>query len=294
MRLRCEPTSARSLYFHAQFVAFCYRRGVEITLQQAVSDLRRVLEIIRDVAREVYATNADRHDPSHGDDNGTFAQLVWRNIANLSFQKLHQAGIPVRKVAGGAIEVISQHGPEGLQVPAHCPWKGAGQARTAQLGRQRRSTSGSCAKQRGSGQMAFDQDPDWADSFAEAVRQGHVRIVHTGDPETGNCVIEVGLPRDNREGGSPWLDGTIEIHNDLQSGLPAPRSAVSELVVHGELPEGSLSDQDHELASDVDPDENRTAEEEAPKAPDHTDLKENDLPLRRRTEETREERENTD
>ncbi|MDX3777503.1 hypothetical protein ACK389_21465 [Streptomyces antibioticus] len=268
---------------------------MEITLQQAVSDLRRVLEIIRDVAREVYATNADRHDPSHGDDNGTFAQLVWRNIANLSFQKLHQAGIPVRKVAGGAIEVISQ--PWVLRVykfPLTAP--GKVRDKLEQL-----SWDGSAARLRGAvqnsaaqGQMAFDQDPDWADSFAEAVRQGHVRIVHTGDPETGNCVIEVGLPRDNREGGSPWLDGTIEIHNDLQSGLPAPRSAVSELVVHGELPEGSLSDQDHELASDVDPDENRTAEEEAPKAPDHTDLKENDLPLRRRTEETREERENTD
>lgn len=267
-------------------------RSVEITLQQAVSDLRRALEIIRDVARDVYATNADRHDPSHGDDNGTFAQLVWRNIANLSFQKLTQAGIPVRRVAGGAIEVTS--GPWVVRIykfPLTAPDKV--RDKLEQL-----SWDGSAARLRGAvlnsapkNQLAFDQDPDWAESFAEAVRQGHVRIMHTGDPETGNCVIEVGLPRDNREGGSPWLDGTVEIHNDLQLILPAPRSTEDVLVGLGELPPEGVSDRDGLLPSETDSDEVRPA---AGKAPDHTDLEENDLPLRRRTEETRHERENTD
>lgn len=267
-------------------------RSVEITLEQAVSDLRRALEIIRDVARDVYATNADRHDPSHGDDNGTFAQLVWRNIANLSFKKLNEAGIPVRKVAGGAIEVTSGCWVGRIyKFPLVAPDKV--RDKLEQL-----SWDGSAARLRGAvlnrepkDQLAFDQDPDWAESFAEAVRQGHVRIMHTGDPETGNCVIEVGLPRDNREGGSPWLDGTVEIHNDLQLSLPAPRSTEDVLVGLGGLPPEGVSDRDGQLPSGTDSDEGRPA---AGKAPDHTDLEENDLPLRRRTEETRDERENTD
>ncbi|MFE0433578.1 hypothetical protein ACFW2K_01235 [Streptomyces nigra] len=268
---------------------------MEITLQQAVSDLQRVLEIVRDVAREVYATNADRHDPSHGDDNGTFAQLVWRNIANLSFQRLNQAGIPVRKVAGGAIEVISGSWVVRIyKFPLTAP--GKVRDKLEQL-----SWDGSAARLRGAvlnsapeEQLAFDQDPDWAESFAEAVRQGHVRIMHTGDPETGNCVIEVGLPRDNREGGSPWLDGTVEIHNDLQLSLPAPRSTEDALVDQGGLPPEGLSDRDDELPSEADSDGDRPIGGKAPKTPDYTDLDENDLPLRRRAEETRDERENTD
>jgi hypothetical protein len=268
---------------------------VEITLQQAVSDLQRVLEIVRDVACEVYATNADRHDPTHGDDNGTFAQLVWRNIANLSYQRLNQAGVPVRKVAGGAIEVISN--PWVVRIykfPLTAPTRVKDKLEQLRW-------DGSAARLRGAvlnsvmkGQLAFDHDPDWAESFAEAVWQGHVRIMHTGDPETGNCVIEVGLPRDNREGGSPWLDGTVEIHNDLQVSLPAPRSAEGTLVDQSALPPAGLSDRDDELSSGTGSAENRPTAEQAPKAPDHTDLEENELPLRRRTEETRDKRENTD
>lgn len=273
---------------------FCYRRRVEITLQQAVSDLRQAgaLEIIRDVAREVYATNADRHDPSHGDDNGTFAQLVWRNVANLSFQRLNQAGIPVRKVAGGAIEVIS--GPWVLRIykfPLAAP--GKVRDKLEQL-----SWDGSAARLRGAvansavkGQLTFDQDPDWAESFAEAVRQGHVRVMHMGDPETGNCVIEVGLPRDNREGGSPWLDGTVEIHNDLQVGLPAPRSAEDVMVAQEGSPQEVSTGLDRKLPE---PSIDESTAEEASKAPAYSDLDEHELPLRRRTEEPREKREKTD
>ncbi|WP_412078854.1 hypothetical protein ACLF6K_36235 [Streptomyces xanthophaeus] len=268
---------------------------MEITLQQAVGDLRlaRALGIVRDVARDVYATNADRHDPSHGDDSGTFAQLVWRNIANLSFQRLNQAGIPVRKVAGGAIEIVA--GPWVVRIykfPLTAP--GKVRDKLEQL-----SWDGSAARLRGAvanssvmGQLGFDQDPDWAESFADAVRQGHVRVMHTGDPETGNCVIEVGLPRDNREGGSPWLDGTIEIHNDLQVGLPAPRSAADAVAGLERLPREVGAGLERKLP-DLISDELRTAEE-ASKAPAYSDLDEHELPLRRRTEEAREKREKTD
>ncbi|MFI9181135.1 hypothetical protein ACIGXG_02845 [Streptomyces goshikiensis] len=266
---------------------------MEITLQQAVSDprLARALEIIRDVAREVYATNADRHDPSHGDDNGTFAQLVWRNIANLAFQRLNQAGVSVRKVVGGTIEIVV--GPWVVRIykfPLTAP--GKVQDKLEQL-----SWDGSAARLRGAvvnsamkDQLTFDQDPDWAESFAAAVRQGHVRVMHTGDPETGNCVIEVGLPRDNREGGSPWLDGTVEIHNDLQVGLPAPRSAPDSMAEQEVLPQEVGLER---TLPHPDPSDTRT-DEEAPKAPAYSDLDEHELPLRRRTEESREKRETTD
>ncbi|PNG93444.1 hypothetical protein [Streptomyces malaysiensis] len=198
-------------------------------------------------------------------------------------------------MAGGAIEVIS--GPWVVRVykfPLAAPnevrdkleqlsWDGSG-------ARLRGAVLNSSTK----GQLAFDHDPDWADSFAEAVRQGHVRIMHTGDPETGNCVIEVGLPRDNREGGSPWLDGTFEIHNDLQLSLPAPRSAEDVLVGKGGLSPEGLPNRDDELPSERGSDKGRSAAGKVPKVLDYTDLEENELPLRRRTEATRDERENTD
>jgi hypothetical protein len=37
----------------------------------------------------------------------------------------------------------------------------------------------------------------------------HLRLVHAGDLETGECVIYLGIPRDDRDGGSPWFDVTI-------------------------------------------------------------------------------------
>ncbi|MEU3705301.1 hypothetical protein AB0E82_23770 [Streptomyces anulatus] len=275
------------LDFRAEMVGICYVPSVEITLQQAVSDLRQagVLEIVEDVACEVYATNADRHDPSRGDDNGTFAQLVWRNIANLCFQRLRQAGVPVRKVAGGAIEVIS--GPWVMRIykfPLVAPSK-------VQEKIEQFRWDGSAARLRGavansvvSDQLSFDGDPEWADSFAVAVQQGHVRIVHTGDFETGNCAVEIGLPRDNREGGSPWLDGTIELHNDLQAALPAPRVSTGVPPLEGQADQETPTEEDE------------TAQDSGtlPKSPDYSDLGEHDLPLRRRTDEPREKRDTTD
>jgi hypothetical protein len=37
----------------------------------------------------------------------------------------------------------------------------------------------------------------------------HIRIAHAGDIDTGDTVAYIGLPRDNRTGGSPWFAVTL-------------------------------------------------------------------------------------
>ncbi|MER5358829.1 hypothetical protein [Streptomyces sp. NPDC002785] len=200
---------------------------MDMTLRQAMTDLRRdgVLGIVEEVTQQVYETNADRFEPKFGDDAGTFGQQTWRNIANLVHLRLVQAGIPARIVAGGAVEITS--GPWVVRfykfrfttsdkVPAALEkvrWDGSGPR-----------LRGAVANSSAGIQLALSEASEWDSAFAPAITQGHVRIMHTGDPETGGCVIELGLPRDNRAGGSPWLDGTAELHNGLQVSLPAPRT----------------------------------------------------------------------
>ncbi|MET7903378.1 hypothetical protein ABZS86_18685 [Streptomyces sp. NPDC005355] len=201
---------------------------MDMTLEQAMKDLRRdgVLSIIEEVTQQVYETNADRYEPAHGDDLGTFGQLTWRNIANLVRARLVQAGIQAHTVAGGAVEIIS--GPWVVRfykfrltasdkVPAvleKIRWDGSGPR-----------LRGAVANSSAGVQLAFGEASEWDSAFEPTIRQGHVRIMHTGDPETGGCVIELGLPRDNRAGGSPWLDGTAQLHNGLHASLPAPRAS---------------------------------------------------------------------
>jgi hypothetical protein len=289
-RKQLQRASTCPLDFHAPLVAFCYVLLVDITLQQALDALRRngALEILEDVIREVYAANADRHDPAHGDDSGTFAQLVWRNIANLAFRRLQKAGHPVKKVAGGAIELIS--GPWVLRIyklPLVAPDKLA--AKLEQI-----SWEGSSARLRGAvvnssadSQLTLDREPDWAESFAKAITQAHVRVMHTGDPETGSYVIEIGLPRDNREGGSPWLDGTAELHNNLHASLPAPQKSAEGSVEHDDRKIPDRRDEGERLpAAEAD---NDLLREKGPQGtPDYSDLAENPLPLRRRSDDANE------
>lgn len=262
--------------------ALCYRPRVELTLQQAHADLQRagVLQIIEDVAREVYATNADRHDPAHGDDSGTFAQLVWRNIANLAHQRLVKAGIRAKKVAGGALEVIT--GPWVLRIykfPLVAPSKITAKLEQISWEGSTARLRGAVANSRPSKQLTFDETPEWATSFEAAIQQAHVRILHTGDAETGGCVIEIGLPRDNRNGGSPWLDGTIELHNDLQVTLPGPRTAAS-------ASESPNDVQNH--PSPQSDDSGLPSTDDSKARPNYSDLNETPLPVKRRPEEPNE------
>ncbi|MEU8669273.1 hypothetical protein AB0C71_20530 [Streptomyces anulatus] len=200
---------------------------MDMTLRQAMTDLRRdgVLGIVEEVTQQVYETNADRFEPRFGDDMGTFGQQTWRNIANLVRLRLVQAGISARIVAGGAVEITS--GPWVVRfykfrfttpdkIPAALEkvrWDGSSPR-----------LRGAVANSSAGVQLALSEESGWDSAFAPAITQGHVRIMHTGDPETGGCVIELGLPRDNRAGGSPWLDGTAQLHNGLQVSLPAPRT----------------------------------------------------------------------
>lgn len=261
-----------------------------MTLRQAMTDLRRdgVLGIVEEVTQQVYETNADRFEPEHGDDMGTFGQLTWRNIANLVHLRLVQAGIPARIVAGGAVEITS--GPWVVRfykfrfttpdkVPAALEkvrWDGSAPR-----------LRGAVANSSAGVQLALSEESEWDSAFAPAITQGHVRIMHTGDPETGGCVIELGLPRDNRAGGSPWLDGTAELHNGLQVSLPAPRTHAKpdetdevEKATASPGPTGSLRPTGtDEQAHD---DEGFPEESGSKEQPNFTDLGESKINLKRR------------
>lgn len=264
---------------------------VDMTLQQAMRDLRRdgVLGIIEEVTQQVYETNADRFEPAHGDDMGTFGQLTWRNIANLVRLRLVQAGIRARTVAGGAIEIVS--GPWvvrfykfPLTAPDKIPaalekirWDGSGPR-----------LRGAVANSSAGVQLALGEEPESDLAFTPAITQGHVRIMHTGDPETGGCVIELGLPRDNRAGGSPWLDGTAELHNGLQMALPTPRAAVNpgdtEEAERTTKPAGANEsmppvDGTEEQAHD---DEGLPEEDGSKELPNFTDIEKSKINLKRR------------
>ncbi|WP_435178931.1 hypothetical protein [Actinacidiphila sp. bgisy145] len=268
---------------------------MDMTLEQAMKDLRRdgVLSIIEDVTKLVYETNADRYEPAHGDDLGTFGQLTWRNISNLARLRLVQAGIPARTVAGGAIEITSGRWVVRFykfpltasdKIPAKLEkirWDGSGPR-----------LRGAVANSSAGVQLVLGEASEWDSAFEATIMQGHVRIMHTGDPETGGCVIEIGLPRDNRAGGSPWLDGTAELHNGLHAALPAPRTSAEtggQLDVGEERAgaaarpaleeERSLLTEAFEQARD---DEGLPSSDDSKTQPNFTDLDESKIDLKRR------------
>ncbi|MFI6160660.1 hypothetical protein ACIA59_11990 [Micromonospora haikouensis] len=208
----------------------------------AVLDERGVLEPLGGLIRQVYRRAADRHEPELGDDAMSFGTTVWRNLTNLGKAAFDGVdGVRVR-VEDNSLEILCagyvvrlyslQGGIESIR------WEGS----EARLG-------GAVENSR-DGQLAFDDAEQFPEVFAGVVPpKRHLRVAHTGDIGTGEATAYLGLPRDNREGGSPWFEVTLWFGDATTTavtplpvvagpvGVPGPRH--DELPVP-ELPLGTL------------------------------------------------------
>lgn len=176
-----------------------------------VLEQRGVLEIMTKVISAVYARNATRYDPVLGDDQTTFGITTSRNIANLTVHQLQgQPGVRARMI-DTALEVLC----DGYILRQY---KLAGTTRDVSVNAI--SWDDSEAKLDGaiensSRQLTLDADLDaGVAAFGEIVPpMRHLRLVHAGDLETGECVVYLGIPRDDRDGGSPWFDVAL-VHGE--------------------------------------------------------------------------------
>lgn len=170
-------------------------------LDDAVTVLaeRGVLDPLGELIRQVYRRAADRHEPELGDDAMSFGTTVWRNLTNLgkaTFNGVDRVRVRLEDntlevlCAGYVVRLYSlQGGIESIR------WEGS-EVRLGGAVENSRST-----------QLAFDDEGQSPEVFAGVVPQKrHIRIAHTGDITTGAATAYIGLPRDNRDGGSPWFE----------------------------------------------------------------------------------------
>lgn len=172
-----------------------------------VLDERGLIPAMSKIISEVYERNAARHDPVLGDDATTFGITTSRNIANLAVLRLKdRPGVRARLV-DTALEiscdgyVLRQYKLQGSKCGASVDaisWDDS----DAKL-------DGAIANSSGR-QLTLDADHDGGpEAFAEVIPvKRHLVLAHVGDLETGECVIYLGIPRDNRDGGRPWFDVT--------------------------------------------------------------------------------------
>ncbi|MEQ4305451.1 hypothetical protein ABNF97_29410 [Plantactinospora sp. B6F1] len=194
----------------------------------AVLDERGVLDRLGRLIQQVYRRAADRHEPELGDDAMSFGTTVWRNLTNLGKAEFDGVdGIRVRLednsleilCAGYVVRLYSlQGGIESIR------WEGS----EARLG-------GAVENSR-DGQLAFDDEGQFPEVFAEVVPpKRHIRIAHTGDIVTGEAVAYIGLPRDNRDSGSPWFEVRLWFGEPATAGAPLP-------VVAGAVPQPRIDE----------------------------------------------------
>jgi hypothetical protein len=198
----------------------------------AVLDERGVLDRLGRLIQQVYRRAADRHEPGLGDDAMSFGTTVWRNLVHLGQAEFTGVdGVRARLddnsleilCAGYVVRLYSlQGGIESIR------WEGS----EARLG-------GAVENSRGR-QLAFDDEGQFPEVFARVVPpKRHVRIAHTGDIATGEAVAYIGLPRDNRDGGSPWFEVTLWFGEAAVAGTPllvAEGATVVPQSRHDELP----------------------------------------------------------
>ncbi len=176
-----------------------------------VLERRGVIAVMTKIVSAVYARNAAQYDPVLGDDQTTFGITTSRNIANLTAAQLRdRPGVRARMVET-ALEVLC----DGYVLRQY---KLAGTTRDVSVNSI--SWDDSDAKLDGaiensSRQLTLDADLDAGmaafDGIVPPMR--HLRLVHAGDLDTGKCVIYLGIPRDDRDGGSPWFDVAL-IHGE--------------------------------------------------------------------------------
>lgn len=174
-------------------------------LTEAITTLRDrgVLTPLEGLIRQVYLRAADRHEPALGDDAMSFGTTVWRNLTNLGkAQFTGRPGVDARVednsleilCAGYVVRLYSLQGGLDANIES-IRWEGS----EVRLGGAVENSSHQ--------QLALDDDEQFPDLFAGVTpRKRHLRVAHAGDIDTGAVVAYLGLPRDNRQGGSPWFE----------------------------------------------------------------------------------------
>jgi hypothetical protein len=198
-------------------------------------DQRGVLVPLEELVRQVYRRAADRHEPELGDDAMSFGTTVWRNLTNLgAVQFTGRGGIDARVeensleilCAGYVLRLYSLHGGTETSVES-IRWEGS----EARLGGAVENSQHL--------QLALDDPDDVPDLFAGIIpRKRHIRVAHAGDLNTGEAVAYLGLPRDNRDGGSPWFDVRHWFGQPSATGVNATRNGTgrNSLTQYDELP----------------------------------------------------------
>jgi hypothetical protein len=193
--------SSRSIDAAAKFLTVDLMTEAMATLNE-----HGVLTPLADLIRQVYRRAADRHEPELGDDAMSFGTTVWRNLTNLgAAQFAGLAGVDAR-IEGNSLEILcagyvlrlySLQGGTGANVES-IRWEGS----DARLG-------GALENGRHE-QLAFDDEEQHPEAFTGVVPpKRHLRVAHAGDLDTGEAMAYLGLPRDNRDGGSPWFEVTL-------------------------------------------------------------------------------------
>ncbi|WP_433612586.1 hypothetical protein ACQP2P_01745 [Dactylosporangium sp. CA-139114] len=165
----------------------------------------------------------------------SFGTTVWRNLTNVgAAQFAGQPGVDARiednsleiLSAGYILRLYSLHGGIDTSVES-IRWEGSD------------TRLGGAVENSTSGQLALDDEGQFPQAFAGLVpRKRHIRVAHAGDIDTGEAVAYLGLPRDNRNGGSPWFEVTLwfgqpsRIAATRSDGRDVDQSTVS----HDELP----------------------------------------------------------
>jgi hypothetical protein len=198
----------------------------------AVLDERSVLDRLGGLIRQVYRRAADRHEPELGDDAMSFGTTVWRNLVHLGAAEFaHVDGVRAR-IEDNSLELLC----DGYVLRLYSLQGGIGSIRWE--GSEARL--GGAVENSRDGQLAFDDDGQFPEVFAGVVPpKRHVRVAHTGDMTTGEAVAYVGLPRDNRDGGSPWFQVRLwfgEPTADLAAPSPAAPTGLVPAPRHDELP----------------------------------------------------------
>lgn len=195
---------------------------------------RGVLTPLADLIRQVYRRAAERHEPALGDDAMSFGTTVWRNLTNLGAAEFAgRPGMDARiednsleiLAAGYILRLYSLQGGTDANVES-IRWEGS----EARLG--------GAVENSADGQLALDDEEQFPHAFAGLVpRKRHIRVAHAGDIDTGETVAYLGLPRDNRSGGSPWFEVALWFGQPTHAVAVRTDQAVGDTPLHqDELP----------------------------------------------------------
>ncbi|GAB3861664.1 hypothetical protein [Dactylosporangium cerinum] len=164
----------------------------------------------------------------------SFGTTVWRNLTNLGAAEFAgRPGMDARVednsleilAAGYILRLYSLQGGTDSSVES-IRWEGS------------ETRLGGAVENSADGQLALDDDEQFPHAFAGLIpRKRHIRVAHAGDIDTGEVIAYLGLPRDNRNGGSPWFEVALWFGTPARTATgPADRASERTQPRHDELP----------------------------------------------------------